>query len=55
MIGRFLRGDHVKIEVTDEQSADTEWVWLLVDYSDDGLQIVFGQLDSEPVVAIYLK
>jgi hypothetical protein len=54
-MGRYLRGDHVKIEVADELSGDSEWVWLLVDHSDDGQELVFGQLDSEPVVATEMR
>lgn len=50
-MARFLHGDHVKIEVADERSGDIEWVWLLVDHCDEEHQVVFGQLDSEPVVA----
>jgi len=50
-MGRHPKGDHVKIEITDEQAGVSEWVWLLVDHSDDGRQLVFGQLDSEPAVA----
>lgn len=48
---KYQKGDHVKIEVTDEKSGDSEWMWLLVSSSDDNQQLVFGQLDSEPVVA----
>jgi hypothetical protein len=50
-MARYQKGDHVKIEVTNEQSRDSEWMWLLVDHSDDEQQLVFGQLDSDPVVA----
>lgn len=52
---KYQQGDHVKIEVTDEKSGDSEWMWLLVSSSDDQQQLVFGQLDSEPVVATGLK
>lgn len=52
---KYQKGDHVKIEVTDEKSGDSEWMWLLVSSSDDQQQLVFGQLDSEPVVATGLK
>jgi hypothetical protein len=55
MIARYQKGDHVKIEVTNEQSGETEWMWLLVDNSDDERHLVFGQLDSEPVVAADMK
>lgn len=54
-MGRYLQGDHVKIEVADEKSGDVEWIWLLVDRSDDHQQLVFGQLDSEPVVVTGMK
>ena len=49
------KGDHVKIEVTDEQSSESEWIWLLVESSDDEQQLVFDQLDSEPVVVTDMK
>lgn len=54
-MGRYLKGDHVKIEVSDAVSGDSEWVWILVDHSDDGQQLVFGQLDSEPVAATGMR
>ena len=44
-------GDHVKIEVTDEKSGDREWMWPPGGSSDDQQQLVFGQLDPEPVAA----
>ena len=52
---KYQKGDHVKIEVTHEQTGDSEWMWLLVSSSDDNQQLVFGQLDSEPVVATDMK
>jgi len=30
-------------------------MWLLVDHSDDRRQIVYGRLDSEPIVNIDLR
>jgi hypothetical protein len=30
-------------------------MWLLVDHSDDEQRLVFGHLDSEPVVATDMK
>jgi hypothetical protein len=50
-MGAYRKGDHVKIEVTNEQSFESEWMWLLVDHCDDEQRLVFGALDSEPVVA----
>lgn len=51
LMGRYQQGDHVKIEVVEEQSGESEWMWLLVDHSDDEQGLVFGKLDSEPIVA----
>ena len=48
-MGRYNKGEHVKIEVVNDQSGESEWMWLLVDPSDDGQRLVFGKLDSEPV------
>jgi hypothetical protein len=45
------KGDHVKIEVTNERSSESEWMWLLVNHSGDEQRRVFGALDSEPIVA----
>ena len=49
-MGRYHRGDHVKIEV-DAASGEKEWMWLLVERSDDVQCLVFGPLDSQPIVA----
>lgn len=49
-MGRYQQGDHVKIEVINEGSGESEWMWLLVRESDDEQELVFGTLDSQPVV-----
>ena len=54
-MGKYEKGDHVKIEVRNEASGESEWMWLLVEYSDDGEELVFGKLDSQPVVATEMK
>jgi len=48
-MGKYKRGDHVKIEVKDENTPIGEWMWMLVEDSDDERQLVFGRLDNEPV------
>jgi len=35
-MGKYQKGDHVKFEVSDEESSESEWLWLLVEGSDDG-------------------
>jgi uncharacterized protein YegJ (DUF2314 family) len=49
-MGKYSKGDHVKIEVVNDRSGESEWMWLLVERCDDAKRLVFGQLDSEPVV-----
>ena len=51
-MGKYNKGDHVKVEVLDEQFGGIgEWMWVLVDHSDDEKQLVFGRLDNEPALA----
>jgi hypothetical protein len=33
-----------------KQGSESEWIWLLVEGSHDEKRLVFGKLDSEPVV-----
>jgi hypothetical protein len=54
-MGRYQNGDHVKIEVVNEDSGESEWLWLLVRESDDEQELVFGTLDSQPVAIADLK
>lgn len=48
-MARYSKGEHVKIEVVNENSGEREWMWLLVEHSDDRDRLVFGRLDSEPI------
>jgi hypothetical protein len=49
-MGKYEKGDHVKIELADETIAGVgEWMWMLVESSDDEQQLVFGSLDNEPI------
>ena len=54
-MGKFKKGDHVKFEITYDASGESEWMWLLVEHSDDEQKIVFGKLDSQPVVATGMR
>lgn len=54
-MGRYSKGEHVKIEVLDEQSGEREWMWLLVERSDDDARLVFGTLDSEPIAVTDMR
>ena len=45
----YERGDYVKVEFADETTGIGEWMWMIVDHSDDRKRLVYGTLDSEPV------
>jgi hypothetical protein len=46
----YEQGDYVKAEFCDERTGELEWMWVKVSSSDDSLRVVFGRLDSEPIV-----
>ena len=46
----FKPGDYVKVEFVEEISGESEWMWVEVSSDDSSNRIVFGRLDSEPVV-----
>lgn len=41
-MGKYQKGEHVKVEVLEEESGESEWMWLLVDHGDDEQRLVFG-------------
>jgi hypothetical protein len=46
----YQAGDHVKVEFLDGRTGESEWMWVRVDSADDRQRIVFGKLDSQPIV-----
>jgi uncharacterized protein YegJ (DUF2314 family) len=54
-MGKYKNGDHFKVEMTDVHFPVGEWMWMLVEYSDDEKQFVFGRLDNEPITATDVK
>lgn len=55
-MGKYKKGDHVKIEIVDASSAAfAEWAWMVVDSSDDQKRMVFGRLDNEPIASGDMK
>ncbi len=46
----YKHGDHVKVEFTDEGSGESEVMWVEVDYSNDENRLVFGRLESRPII-----
>jgi hypothetical protein len=51
----YAAGDYLKVEFRDEQSGESEWMWVRVQRDDPGMRIVFGVLDSEPIVMTDLR
>jgi hypothetical protein len=45
----YERGDYVKVEFPDEATGIGEWMWMVVDHTDDMERLVYGVLDNEPV------
>ena len=54
-MGKYNRGDHVKVEFSGLLGMESEWMWIEVSDSDDERRILFGKLDSQPVVQTKLK
>ena len=44
-----------EVEFADEQSSESEWMWVEVAYSDGPRRLIFDALDSQPVVVTDLK
>jgi hypothetical protein len=51
----YATGDYIKAEFRDEQSGESEWMWVKVQSADDALRVVFATLDSEPIVCTDLR
>ena len=43
-------GDYIKAVFADETSGEREWMWVRVERADEQQKVVFGVLDSEPLV-----
>jgi hypothetical protein len=49
-MANYEPGDYIKAESKDDATGESEWMWVRVESCDDANQIVFGQLDSVPVL-----
>jgi len=49
-MSKYQPGDFVKVEFRHEPTGESEWMWVKVDHCDDEKRLVFGKLDSEPLV-----
>ena len=51
----YAPDDYIKVEFRDEQSGESEWMWVRVQSDDPTRRVVFGTLDSEPVLMTDLR
>jgi len=51
----YAPGDYLKVEFKDQQSGESEWMWVIVDRDDPERRVVFGSLDSESLVMTDLR
>lgn len=51
----YVAGDYIKAEFRDEQSGESEWMWVRVDSDDPTRRVVLGRLDNEPLVSHDLR
>jgi hypothetical protein len=51
----YATGDHINAEFRDQQSGESEWMWVRVQTDDPAQRVVFGVLDSEPIVCTDLR
>ena len=47
-------GDYIKAVFKDDETLESEWMWVRVETDDPAQRLVFGVLDSEPVVSTKL-
>jgi hypothetical protein len=43
-------GDYIKVEFQDDETGEREFMWLCIESYDEEREIVFGRLDSVPVL-----
>jgi hypothetical protein len=49
-MSKYQPGDYVKVEFPDEKTGVGEWMWVRVTSCDDERRLVFGHLDSVPLL-----
>ncbi len=54
-MARYESDDYVKVEIVDEATKQSEWLWVRVDHCDEEKCLVFGTLDNIPVVNTDLR
>ncbi len=47
---QYEPGDYIKAVFADDRTGESEWMWVKVERVDEKARLVFGTLDSEPLV-----
>ena len=50
IVAKYEPRDYVKAEFRDDKIGESEWMWVHVEYADESNRLVFGWLDSDPVL-----
>jgi len=48
-------GDYVKVLFTNEETGESEGMWVKVERTDNRRRLLFGRLDNQPVLNLHLK
>lgn len=43
-------GDYVKVDFKNDRTGESEWMWVRVERVDDEKKLIFGSLDSQPIL-----
>ena len=54
-MAKYKPGDRVKAQFTDDETGDSELLWVNVRYSNDDSRLIVGWLDTWPTVLTKLK
>ena len=54
-MNRYAAGDFVKVEFPDPASGSSEWMWVRVDGDNPAQRVIFGILDSQPMLCSDLR
>jgi len=54
-MAKYNHGDCVKFECAETDAGYCEWLWMIVDFCNDDTSVIFGRLDSVPIVITQLR
>ena len=47
---KYNRDDYIKAEFRNDQTGESEWMWVRIDSCDHEKEVVFGELDNVPAL-----